>query len=331
MFLVLVALCGWGAPPTAAQPLEGKVGVYSFPDSEWWEQWMRFQANIEADPQFDFEWYLNGELGSEQQLLTGARRNRIQVISVSSQGMTSLVPEMGVLMSPYLFDSLEEADFVLDSYLAEPIGDLFRAQGLEPLVFTDVGWQVLYSVNEPIIVPADLSGKTIRISPTIILQSFVEALGADYAALELGDLIPGLQTGVVNGGLTNVVFVHNALQGQVCCVTRLQGIYETGVIFAAKRWFDRATSAQQQALVAAYDSLAVQRPRVRGYVESVIDEGRAQGTRYIDLTAEQRKLWKEASAGALRRILDSTGADGARLYDLVQQGKAAFARQQSEN
>lgn len=314
-----------------AQPLEGKVGVYSFPDSEWWEQWMRFQANIEADPKFDFEWYLNGELGSEQQLLTGARRNRIQVISVSSQGMTSLVPEMGVLMSPYIFDSIEEADYVLDNHLTEPISDLFRAQGLEPLVFNEVGWQVLYSVDEPVFVPADLEGKTIRISPSIILQSFVEAIGADYAALELGDLIPGLQTGVVNGGLTNVVFVRNALDGQVCCVTRLQGIYETGVIFAAKRWFDRATPEQQQALVAAYDSLEMQRPRVRTYVDSVIDESRDRGVQYFDLSPEQRMLWKEASAGALYRILDSTGADGAKLYNLILEGKAAFARNQESS
>lgn len=332
IFSVLISLVWWAGPSAAlAQPLEGKVGVYSFPDSEWWEQWMRFQANIKADPQFDFEWYLNGELGSEQQLITGARRNRIQIISISSQGMTSLVPEIGVLMSPYIFDSLDEADFVLDNYLTGPISDLFRAQGLEPLVFNEVGWQVLYSVNEPVIVPADLSGKTIRISPSIILQSFVESIGADYAALELGDLIPGLQTGVVNGGLTNVVFVHNALDGQVCCVTRLQGIYETGVIFAAKRWFDRATDAQQDAMVAAYDSLAMQRPRVRAYVDSVIAESQDRGVRYINLTPEQRRLWKEASAGALRRILDSTGAEGARLYDLVQEGKAAFAGRTQEN
>ena len=81
-----------GFAPAQAEPLTGKVGVYSFPDSVWWEQWMGFQSRIEANPEFDLEWYLRGELGSEQQLITGARRNRIQVISVSSQGMTSLIP-----------------------------------------------------------------------------------------------------------------------------------------------------------------------------------------------------------------------------------------------
>lgn len=330
--LALTVSLTWASllPIAHADTLKGKVAVYSFPDSVWWDQWMSFQTTIEANPDFDMEWYLRGQLGSEQQLITGARRNRIQVISVSSQGMTSLVPEMGVLLAPYIFDSLEEADFVLDTYLADPIAELFRAQGLEVLQLTDVGWQVLYTVDKPVFEPADLAGMTLRISPSIILQAFVESLGVDYAALELGELIPGLQTGLVQGGLTNIVFVHNALDGQVCCVSRLKGMYEMGMNFASARWLKDASDDQKAALINAYDDLASQRRNVRAYVESVVQEGTAKGVRYIDLNPEQKKLWKEGSQSGLNRILEDTGADGARLYDLLLEGKAAYARQTGE-
>ncbi|MEQ9444870.1 MAG: TRAP transporter substrate-binding protein DctP, partial [Rhodospirillaceae bacterium] len=289
--------------PAQADPLKGKVAVYSFPDSVWWDQWMSFQSKIENNPDLELEWYLRGELGSEQQLITGARRNRIQVISVSSQGMTSLVPEMGVLLAPYVFDSIEEADFVLDNYLAEPIRQFFSELDLEVLHFTDVGWTVLYTVDQPVLLPADLNGMTLRISPSIILQSFVEAVGADYAVLELGELVPGLQTGMVQGGLSNIVFVHNALNGQVCCATRLKGMYEMGANFANKRWLASATDAQKAALIDSYDQLHVSRPNVRAYVEGVVKEGEANGMSYFDLTEDQRKLWKDASASGLQRIL----------------------------
>ncbi|NKB44483.1 MAG: hypothetical protein GKS03_09425 [Alphaproteobacteria bacterium] len=317
--------------PALAEPLKGKVGVYSFPDTVWWDQWMGFQSEIEANPDFDFEWYLRGELGSEQQLITGARRNRIQVISISSQGMTSLVPEMGVLLAPYMFDSLEEADFVLDNYLSKPITQLFGELGLQVVQFTDVGWGVLYTVEKPVLEPADLGEMTLRISPSIILQSFVESVGADYAILEVGELIPGLQTGLVHGGLTNVVFVHNALDGQVCCVSRLKGMYEMGVNFANKQWFDSATDEQRSALVEAYVELPTMRRNVRAYVEQVVREGEAKGLTYFDLTPAQRELWKQASSSGLQRILDDTGGEGARLYDLIVQGKAAFAREHAND
>lgn len=318
-------------PEATAEPLKGKVGVYSFPDSVWWDQWMEFQANIEAQPDdFEFEWYMLGELGSEQQLITGARRNRIQIISVSSQGMTSLVPEMGVMLAPNMFDTAEETDFVLDNYLAEPISALFRNLGLEVIQFTEVGWMVLYSVDKPVLEPTDLAGMTLRISPTIILQSFVESLGADYAVIELGDLIPGLQTGLVNGGLTNVVFVHNALDSQVCCVTRLKNMREIGVNLANSRWLSSATPQQEEDLRNAYTDLPRMRSSVRAYVEGVVDQGQAKGHQYFDLTPDQKQRWKEASRTALQRILDDTGAEGERLYQLILEGKAAYARQQGE-
>ena len=317
--------------PASADPLIGKVGVYSFPDSVWWDQWMEFQSNIEAEPdQFEFEWYMLGELGSEQQLITGARRNRIQIISISTQGMTSLVPEIGALLAPYIFDSLEEADFVLDNYLAKPIGVLFSDLGLEILQFTEVGWSVLYTVDKPVLEPQDLHGMTIRISPSIILQSFVESIGSDYAILELGALIPGLQTGLVHGGLTNVVFVHNALAGQVCCVTRLRGMYKMGVNFANAQWLNSATPEQVTTLKSAYVDIATMRRSVRDYVEEVVNEGEARGLTYFDLTPAQRDRWKQASSTGLQRILDDTGAEGARLYQLLLDGKAAYARQTGE-
>ena len=327
--ILLLLVCAIWMPLLAiAEPLKGKVGVYSFPDSVWWDQWMEFQSNIQAQPEdFEFEWYLLGELGSEQQLITGARRNRIQIISISSQGMTSLVPEMGVMLAPHMFDSAEETDFVLDNYLAEPIGALFRNLGLEIIQFTEVGWMVLYSVDKPVLEPTDLTGLTVRISPTIILQSFVESLGADYAVIELGELIPGLQTGLVNGGLTNVVFIHNALEGQVCCVTRLRNMREIGVNLANRRWLDGATPQQDQDLKDAYTELSRMRRNVRAYVEDVVAQGESKGHRYIDLTPEQRERWKQASSSALQRILNDTGVEGARMYQLILEGKAAYARQ----
>ncbi len=330
--LLFLVFALWAPLTAISAPLQGKVGVYSFPDSVWWDQWMEFQSNIFAQPEdFDFEWYLLGELGSEQQLITGARRNRIQIVSISSQGMTSLVPEMGVMLAPNMFDTPEETDFVLDNYLAEPISAMFRNLGLEVIQFTEVGWMVLYTVDKPVLEPADLKGLTIRISPTIILQSFVESLGADYAVIELGELIPGLQMGLVNGGLTNVVFVHNALEGQVCCVTRLKGMREIGVNLANTRWLSGATPQQEEDLRNAYTELFTMRRNVRAYVEDVIAEGRTKGHRYLDLTPEQRQRWKQASSSSLQRILDDTGAEGARMYQLLLEGRAAYARQRDAN
>jgi len=304
--------------------LHGKVGVLSFPESVWWDQWERYRSKLIKNKEINLEWYLRGELGSEQQLLSGVRRNRINIISISSQGMSSLIPASGVLQIPYIFESLEQADFVLDHFVSEPIRKLFSKRGLEVMHFTEVGWNVLYTTNELVKEPSDLKGKTIRISPSIILQSFIESIRSDYAILEVGDLIPALQTGLVQGGLTNVVFVHNAVYSHVCCVTRLKAIYEIGVNLANKKWLDSASDKQRKFLIDSYDALDKARVDVRNYVDNVVKKGPKRGLNYYSLNPDQIKNWKAASKTATKQILDSTGSEGIELFEIIKLGKNAY-------
>ena len=102
-----------------------------------------------------------------------------------------------------------------------------------------------------------------------------------------------------------------------------------GANFANTKWFDSATDEQRAALINSYDGLPTARKNVRAYVEQVVAEGQAKGVNYIDLTKEQRQRWKSASSSGLQRILDDTGPEGARLYDLLLEGKDAFSNQKN--
>ena len=324
-FVLLFLASLMAVPASADDVLSGRLGVFTFPDSEWWDQWMRFQARIEANPEIELEFFMGGELGSEQTLLTGARRNRIQVISVSGQGIASVVPAFSVVMTPFLFDSYEEADFVFDTYLSEPVRELLEDQGLVVLRWVETGWTIIYSKEKPIQRPEDMRGLTFRVAPNIFGEAFMRSLNADFAALDLADLVPGLQTGLLDGGITNVTFVSKQLQGMVTQVTQTNHTYETGAILAAKRWFDSATPSQQQGLLDAYDSLESLRTGTRSYVDSLIQQGPDLGLTYTRLSAEDRAVWETEAEEALDIILEVAGPDGQRLWDLIQEGKRAYA------
>ena len=313
------------APVQAQDVLTGRLGVFTFPDSAWWDQWMRFQARINFNPEIDLEFFMAGELGSEQTLLTGARRNRIQVISVSGQGIASVVPAFSVIMTPFLFDSYEEADFVFDTYLAEPVREMLAAEGLVVLRYVETGWTIIYAKDRPILRPADMRGLTFRVAPNIFGEAFMRSLNADFAALDLADLVPGLQTGLLDGGITNVTFVTKQLADLVTHVTQTNHTYETGAILASKRWFDGATPSQQNGLLNAYDSLEDLRAGTRTYVDSMIRQASTYGLVYHELSDEDRAVWKAESAEALDIILEVAGPEGEDLWALIQEGKRAFA------
>ena len=72
-----------------------------------------------------------GQLGSEENLVSGLRRN-IQFANLSAIIVSTLVPETALLM-PYLFDSPEEAD-LYDNYLTPIFTEMLNQKGLKFLL-----------------------------------------------------------------------------------------------------------------------------------------------------------------------------------------------------
>ena len=65
-----------------------------------------------------------------------------------------MVPELGVLLAPYLFTSEEEVDFAMDQHLREVFTRLFAEKGLTFLRWGEVGWTSIYGIR-PIMSPAE--------------------------------------------------------------------------------------------------------------------------------------------------------------------------------
>jgi len=308
--------------------LRGKVAVLSFPDTAWWDQWMLFQEALVSDPTIDMEWYMRGELGSEQMLLNSLRRNRVQIVSVSSQGLATIVPEIGLLMTPYLFESFEEADFVFDNYLSSLVVQWLEEKGMVPISWAETGWVIMYTKDTVVRRPEDLKGMTLRIVPNVYGAAFMEAVGGDYAPLDLSELVPSLQTGLINGGLTNVVFAHNAISDIINHVTLTNHSYENGATLANKTWFETATVKQQETLIAASGPLEKNRRDVRAYVESITKSGSQVGLTYHHLSLEERALWITASEGALEKILAASGPRAQEFLNRIMDGKRDYKKNQ---
>jgi len=329
---ILFVVCITSAIPVQSDGiLRGKVAVLSFPDTVWWDQWTHFQEVILSDPTLDMEWYMRGELGSEQMLLNGLRRNRIQIISVSSQGLATVVPEIGLLMSPYLFESFEEADFVFDNYLSDLVVQWLEEKGMVPISWAETGWVIMYTKDTVVRRPEDLKGLTLRVVPNVYGAAFMQAVGGDYAPLDLSELVPSLQTGLLNGGLTNVVFVHNAISDIVNHVTLTNHSYENGATLANKAWFDAATVKQQNTLIAASGPLDKNRRDVRAYVESITRGSPELGLTYHHLSHEERALWIKASEGALERIIATSGPRAHEFLNRIKIGKSDYHEKRISN
>ena len=116
---LLLLLAGSLATAQAAK-VEMVVGGTSFRKTVGERHWLEFQQKIDSGSRGEIKpkMLIHGELGSEEQIVSGLRRGRVQYANLSGLITSTLVPEAALLYAPYLFDSAAEADYVLDRYLS---------------------------------------------------------------------------------------------------------------------------------------------------------------------------------------------------------------------
>ncbi len=73
---------------------------------------------------------IDGQVGTEESMIAAMRRGRAQLAMLSTPGTSAAIPELSLLMAPYLFESFAEADFVLDNYILAMVKTLFADKGL---------------------------------------------------------------------------------------------------------------------------------------------------------------------------------------------------------
>jgi TRAP-type C4-dicarboxylate transport system substrate-binding protein len=313
----LVAL----AFPAAAQ--EAVVTGITYPNTITDEQWKVFQANVAdgADPPLPLKMLVRGEVGSEEAMITATRRGRVQLTAPSMSATTSVVPELGVFSLPYLFDSVEQMDAILETAARDEARRLLAAKGFEFLNWIDSGWVGFYG-KEPLTAPETVTGYKLRTPTVIAAQEMAQVLKADAVYIPYPDIIPSLQTGLIRGGITSdYPYSTGGINTEAPFFVYTRHTYDAGLFFANKTWFDGLSAANQALLRVAYGDPVDFRGRVRDYSAREMEQLKAKGVQVIELRADQRARWVEATRPVHRRVLDRLGPDAARVYDAIQSAK----------
>ena len=145
------------------------------------------------------------QLGDEQTTVRQVARGRLDMGLFSNTASSLLVPEFGLLASPFAFESLEQADCVADNHLLNTFGGSFDEAGVAPIAWLEIGQQIVFSKN-PIVTPADLAGVKIRTAPTRTDTLFMDGAGGSAVPLGTTDTMPALKTGNVSAATWPAVY-----------------------------------------------------------------------------------------------------------------------------
>ena len=87
-----------------AQLTEITAAGTAFPNTVGEQQWFDFQRSVEegTEGRIKVRMLVHGQLGSEEQIVAGLRRDRVQVGNLSAMVASTIVPETAILYAPFL-------------------------------------------------------------------------------------------------------------------------------------------------------------------------------------------------------------------------------------
>jgi len=323
---LLASAAAFAASPAHAAT-EVAVGAYVIPGSPGAKLFTDFAALMKSSSGGALapNMLIHGEGGSEEQVLTALRRGRIHVASLSTLVLSGTIPEIGVLTIPFLFDSVDELDFVVDRVIIPRIDQMAADKGLTALRWLELGPQNIFA-RKPILTPADAKNVRIRTTQDIATKLYLEAVQADVIYLPSPDVIPSLQTGLLDGGVTPAIAYAETGLVRDAPHYSLVGFCQVGnLILANKKWLDGLAPQHSNIVRESFADNAAIRALIRGFVAAGLARQKELGFTAYELSSDQLATWKAAAAGIDAQVIAELGGQSQSLFDAVQAGKRAFA------
>jgi len=311
---------------TESDVIEMTVAGTAIPNTVGEAHFLNFKTAVDAQSQgtLKLKMLVHGQLGSEENLVSGLRRNRVHFANLSAIITSTLIPETALLYAPYLFDNEEEADFVYDNYLTQIFTELLAAKGLQFISWSEIGFHNVYG-KEPILLPEHAKGKRYRVSASLSSRYFAEAIGADVIPMGYAEIVQSLQTGLIEAGDNSVaLYAKRGIDQEAPHYTLTQHSLGMSIMVARKIWWDQLTPRQQQIITNAWPEAKILRQSLRDEVARDLANAASLGIVVHALSASDRELWKQATQGQAERLALAIGGQATEVLDLISEGKKQF-------
>jgi TRAP-type transport system periplasmic protein len=144
------------------------------------------------------------QLGTIPRQIEGTQFGSIQCVQIPPEFMVGLDPRFQVLAAPGLVDSDTEGQrLAADPEVRKLMLGLGADKGLHGLSVWYAAPNVLIS-RTPLRDLADLKGKKVRVFASSFQTVAFERLGITPVAMSLGDVLPALQQGAIDGAITGI-------------------------------------------------------------------------------------------------------------------------------
>lgn len=169
-----------------------------------------------TDGQVTVEYFPDGQLGSETELIELTQTGGIDFTKVSGSALEGFSKDYSIFSVPYLFDSEEHFFNVMENKaITDEIYNSTEELGFVGITYYDSGQRSFYMTDGPVNSLSDLKGKKIRVMQSETAIKMVELLGASPVPMGSSEVYTSLQSNLINGAENNEFVLYTAGHGGV--------------------------------------------------------------------------------------------------------------------
>ena len=248
--------------------------------------------------------FTDGSQGGEAELARRMRIGQLQGALLSVVGLHEIEPSIGALQSlPLLFRNWEEVDYVREK-MRPAMEKKFLDKGFVVLAWGDAGWVRFFS-KDPAFRPDDYKKmKFFAWGSEAEQQAIMKSLGYTPVPLETADILPAIQTGMINVVPSTPYFaLASQIYNTAPNMLEINWAPIVGALIVTKKAWDEMSPAVQSAVRAASDKAGSQiRGKARQEVHEAVDAMKKRGLVVNRPNPEQMREWNELAEKLYPRI-----------------------------
>lgn len=248
--------------------------------------------------------FTDGSQGGEAELARRMRIGQLQGALMSVVGLREIEPSIAALQNlPLLFRSWDEVDHVREK-LRPAMEKRFLERGFVVLGWGDAGWVRFFS-KEAAFRPDDFKRmKFFAWGSEPEQQAIMKSLGYTPVPLETADVLPSLQTGMINVVPSTPYFaLASQVYGTASHMLDINWAPIVGALVLSKKAWDEMSPAAQQALRVAGEKAGLQmRAKARQEVDEAVAAMQKRGLKINRPSPEQWREWTELAEQLYPRI-----------------------------
>jgi TRAP-type C4-dicarboxylate transport system substrate-binding protein len=319
--LAFAAAVGLSTVAAAQEVVKIRLGTLAPRGTSWHrsllemgEKWRAVQG-----PDSAFIVYTDGSQGGEADMVRRMRVGQLNAALLSVVGLTEIDDSVAVLQKmPMVFRSWDEVDHVREK-LRPALEKRFLEKGFVVLFWGDAGWVRFFS-KEPAVRPADYRKMKVFAwvgdNPQV---DIMKALGYQPVVLEISDILPGLQTGMINMVPSTPFYaLVGQFYGHAPYMLDMNWVPIVGAVVVTRKAWESMSPSAQKALRQAADAGGAQlRAISRRENEEAVEAMKKRGLKVQPLTPEIEAEWRAVAEQAYPLVRGRMVP--APLFDEVQQ------------